>query len=151
MRPPQATQNAYTGATGYCSHCSNHGMVILDEPGEIGAPCPMCTKGAMIDAAGISLRYERPASKSEPMRAVGTGERAGFWRDMPESTTWERGLTVRHIRRCQHAAEGVQWPCGMPAVGQWCDHHNDPANRVQRERSVPLGRLASAMSAGVSA
>jgi hypothetical protein len=126
------------------------GLPYRPARGPVAAPCPMCKKGAMIDQAGTSLRYERRGTgNTATVKAVGTQQGAGFWKDVPETVTWQDGLCVRHVRRCQFHREGSTYSCGRPAVGQWCDHHEDAANRLERpwERFRPaVGGLVGAFN-----
>lgn len=159
IRPPFGTLNV-SDPRAYCGHCGNSGMVVVDHSehdaqpavmddagnlvqparpglGSVGAPCPMCQRGARIDANGTSLAY-RKKEVGGPVVAVATGDGAGFWlRHDLERASWENGFTVRHSRRCMYASEGAAYSCGRPAVGQWCDYHAVDANRQTLGRRLP--------------
>ena len=131
MKPPHSTPNEARTTKAWCAHCTNTGMVLLDGDENVGGPCPMCRRGLAIDLAEV-------------------GAPSGFWYALPESTTWENGLTVRHIRKCQHVPEGEQWSCGRPSVGQWCDHHAVAANRGARPAGSVQGLLRGVRVPGVA-
>lgn len=118
MNAPHYVTNTAPGSRAYCTHCHNAGLVILDSATNMeGAPCPMCAKGY----AAARATFDNPT----------------WWRDVPDSVTWERGLTVRHIRRCQAHTPGAEYPCGQPATGQLCDYHAEHAPRPARRLNAP--------------
>lgn len=116
--------------TAYCSHCGNDGMVQLDERVD-HAPCPMCVQGGIVE--------------ERLMGAPGL-----FWSQQALSTlTWERGCSVRHVRRCRFQDEGREWSCGKPADGAYCEFHRLESNRVtvksQREWVGELKQLGKGL------
>jgi hypothetical protein len=106
MNPTFATQNGELNQKAYCAHCNNLGIVHLDGYPTVGAPCPMCKKGAAHDLHG----WVAPDVQH-------------FWTRYPVTTTWENGLTHRHTNRCRTQIPQKQHGCGKPSIGNTCDHH----------------------------
>lgn len=106
------------GQRAYCPHCDNQGLVEPCRPGRMGehapfgAPCPMCLQGILFE------------------RTVFGSEDAYWTRERLESSSWDRGYTFRHDRRCRFAREGDEWSCGRPASGAYCDFHALESNRL---------------------
>lgn len=113
MNAPHSTPNG-PGSRAYCAHCGNAGIVVLDTACNMhGAPCPMCEKGLVVASRAFDL--------------------ADYWQTAHVDTTWENGLTMRHIRRCQMKQPGAEYPCGRPSVGGECDYHAEHAPRPARK------------------
>lgn len=122
LKPPYATRNI--AGKGWCGHCQNMGLVIIDGSPSHGsaAPCPMCLKGKMIAQPRVSAANPNPVSYP--------------WTDrMLRERSWSRGLTVHHQRVCVFQSEGAQWPCGVPCSGDWCAYHENPSNRLRASHS----------------
>lgn len=122
MNAPHHMPNG-PGSRAYCAHCANAGIVVLDTPTNMhGAPCPMCEKGLVVASRAFNL--------------------ADYWQTAHHATTWENGLTMRHLRRCQARHAGAEYPCGRPSVGAECDYHaNNEAGTPRRLPNVKVGTV----------
>lgn len=104
-----------------CPHCSNTGLVILDQQPThlpVAAPCPMCALGGIRAVEYANGRLAPPGSHADnPLpRSHAALQAPHYWHNVDlDTVSWQGGLTARHDRRCStygcHTLVTTTGPC----------------------------------------